>query len=138
MKSDLPASLAVGDGAFERRGVLAFRCCAALRESARELHEVVYGLCEWSEAISQMTWVPSNPPPQPCLRDMCLSAKKLVNRNSIHVFKLCGTWHLGAHTGTSETRGTQLLAAAASYAPHTRKPDVERARGLKLTYDELA
>lgn len=49
VRMDLPASLPVGDGAFKRRAVLAFRCCTALRKSARELHEVVYGLCEVSE-----------------------------------------------------------------------------------------
>ena len=44
-ESDLPASLAVGDGAFKRRAVLAFRGCAALRERTRELHQIVDGLC---------------------------------------------------------------------------------------------
>ena len=52
-RSDLPASLAVGDGAFKRRAVLAFRCCAAPREGARKLHQIVDGLCvcEWSASV---------------------------------------------------------------------------------------
>jgi hypothetical protein len=53
--SDLPASLAVGDGALKRRPVLAFRCCAALREGARKLHQIVDGLCVFNGQLPALT-----------------------------------------------------------------------------------
>jgi hypothetical protein len=88
METDLPASLAVGDGAFKRRTVRAFRCCAALCESARELHQVVYGFCEWLAAGLSNNMGLQDSAPQSCLRDMCLTTKKLallqLNRISKH------------------------------------------------------
>lgn len=72
-RSDLPASLPVSDGTFKRRTGFTFRCRAALRESARELREVLYCLCERvRNGFSHDMMITRCVSPQTSLRDICL------------------------------------------------------------------